>query len=89
MSTTATPVTPAEALAALVGKIMNGEAMPAPDSDPFQEISLCLGNLLRGSASERERFGILVLEHLINAGRSHIQTAQVLRNFGSGAFGDA
>lgn len=79
-------LTPGQVLAAIVGRIMNGEALPAPDSAEFQNIERNVGAILRASPDERERFGVLVLGHLIDAARAHLKTAEVLRNFGRSAF---
>ena len=76
-----------QAVADIVRSLMNGEGLPAADSPEFQRVTDAVGNLLtNGTAADRDRLGTLVLGLVIDSARSHIQTTQVLSNFGKDAF---
>lgn len=79
---------PAERLAELMGRLMNGEGFPPAYSEDFDRITTTVGEFLKGPATEHARLGVLALDLLIEAARAHITTTQVLRDFGSGSFGD-
>lgn len=85
MNTTTTQ-SPAAALAAVIGRLMNGEGLPPADSQDFADLSdLVRRHLATATASEREELGMRVLGLLIDAGRAKVQSDHVLRMFGRDA----
>jgi len=83
MTTTTTPSS-AEKIAAVLRGLMNGEALPDAESPEFDRITgLIRGFLNTGTATDHQALGVLAVGLLIDAGRAHVQTARVLRDFGA------
>lgn len=81
MNTTTT--SQAEAIAAIVRGLMNGEALPHASSDAFNRMTDLVGSFLKtGTAGDQARLGVLTMGLLIDAARAKIQTDQVLANYG-------
>jgi hypothetical protein len=84
MTTDAT--TTPEALAAVIGRAMNGDGIPASDSPEFRDLtSLVDDHLQHGTAHDREQLGVRVLGLLIDACRARIAADEVLRDIGDRA----
>lgn len=86
MTTIAKP--PADRLAQVVRNLLQGGSLPPADSDEFGEIQTLTGELLRSGDASLRRFALLVLRGFIDLAGAHLNTAEILHNFGRDAFGD-
>lgn len=72
-----------QALAATIGRLMNGEALPHPTSTEFRLLMVHIETFLRdGTYSDQAEFGCLALAQLIASGSAHVKTTQVLSELG-------
>ena len=86
MNTIAKP--PADHLAQVVRNLLQGGSLPPADSDEFGEIQTLTGELLRSGDASLRRFALLVLRGFIDLAGAHLNTAEILHNFGRDSFGD-
>lgn len=78
---------PADALALIVKGLMHGETLPDASTDRFEEFTNLVRQTIKGDGTVY-RFGALILEALLDHGKAHVETAQIMHRFGGDAFGD-